>query len=106
MRLAVQQLVAGIPLPHRAPYAIERVPEEFAVGVGQLWGSLAVVNLLGPGGEPLGDVWCRQIDLAQARMDPDERVRIVGRRKSSHLLVVGPEREREGVAHVDAGLRA
>jgi hypothetical protein len=106
MRFAVQQLIAGIPPVNRVSYAIECAAEEFAVGMGKLWSLLWVVNLLGPSGDSIGEVWCRQIDLAQAGMDPHERIRIVGRRDISHLLVVGPERESEGVTHVDAGLGA
>ncbi len=89
MRFAVQQLIAGIPPVNRVSYAIECVAEEFAVGTGKLWSLLWVVNLLCPSGDSIGDVWCRQIDLAQAGMDPDECVRIVGRRDISHLLVGG-----------------
>jgi hypothetical protein len=91
---------------HRVSYAIECGAEEFAVGLGELWSLLSVVNLLCPSGDSLGDVWCWQIDLAQVSMDPDECACIVGRRDISHLLVIGPEREREGVTHVDVGLCA
>jgi hypothetical protein len=106
MRLAVQQLIAGIPLVHRVSYAIECGAEEFAVGTGKLWSLRWVVNLRCPSGHSIGDVRCRQIDLAQAGMDSEECVRIVSRRDSSHLLVVGPERESEALTHVNAGLRA
>ena len=64
MRFAVQQLIAGIPPVNRVSYAIECVAEEFAVGTGELWSLLSVFNLLCPSGNSIGDVWCRQIDLA------------------------------------------
>jgi hypothetical protein len=80
--------------------------EEFAVETGKLWSLHWVVNLLCPTGDSIGDVWRRQIDPAQAGMDSDECVRVVGRRDISHLLVVGPERESEGVTHVDSRPRA
>ena len=48
----------------------------------------------------------RQIDLAHAGMVPLECLRILGWRDVSrrHRLVVGPQRDREAVTHVDARL--
>ena len=59
MRFAVQQLIDGISLVNRVSYAIECVAEEFAVGTGEPWSLLWIVDLVCPGSDPLGDVGCR-----------------------------------------------
>ena len=56
--------------------------------------------------DSIREVRRRQIDLAHAGMLPLERLRILGWRDVSrrHRLVVGPQRDREAVTHVDARL--
>lgn len=79
MRLTVQQLLAGSPTANRRAHAPECVAEQFAVTIAKFWSQLTVANPLCPTGDSSGDVWCRQIDLAQAGVEPDECVRIVRR---------------------------
>jgi hypothetical protein len=80
MRLTVQQLLAGTPTANRGPQATECVAEEFPVGTEKRWSLVSVANLSLRTGDSIGEVRCPQIDLAQAGMEPDECVRIVGRR--------------------------
>lgn len=105
MRLAVQQLLAGPVDADRRAKSGQCAAEELPVGVGQLGGSLPVVDFSQCQGDSIGDMRCVQVDPAQGGMVPQERVRVVGRSDPrSHRFVVRPERDGEGVTHMDAGV--
>ena len=59
-------------------------------------------------GDSIREVRRSHVDLPHAGMQPLERLRILGWRDVSrrHRLVVGPQRDREAVTHVDARLHA
>jgi hypothetical protein len=76
MRLTVQQLLAGARTLDRSARAPECSTEQFAVTIAKSWSQLFVANILRPTGDSFGDVWCLQTDLAQAGMEPHERLRI------------------------------
>ena len=106
MRLAVQQLLGGAPLDDRAPQAPQRVAEKLPVRVSKLRCLGAVADQPLRFRDSIREVRRRQIDLAHAGMLPLERLRILGWRDvlRRHRLVVGPQRDREAVTHVDARL--
>ena len=56
--------------------------------------------------DSIREVRRRHIDLPHAGMQPLERLRVLGRRDLSrrYRLVVGPQRDREGVTRIDARL--
>ena len=102
----MQQLLGGAAVHDRPPQAPQRVAEQLPVGVGELRSLCAVAN------QPLSllDSICEvrrgQIDRSHPLMQPLERMRVLARRDLSrrHRLVVGPQRDREAVAHIDTRL--
>src|SRR5437868_10771667 len=80
MRLTVQQLITATAGPDRCPQATQCVAKEFPVGLQKLWALLSVGHYPEGLGDSVGEVWCPEIYLIQAGMEPGECVRIVGRR--------------------------
>ena len=106
MRLAVQQLLGCAPIDDCAPQVPQRVAEKLPVRVSKLRCLGAVADQPLRLRDSIREVRRSQIDLPHAGMQPLERLRILGWRDVSrrHRLVVGPQRDREAVTHVDARL--
>jgi hypothetical protein len=108
MRLAVKELLGGATVLDLPAHGSQRGTEELAVGIGELRSTASVRNERSRLRDSISEVRRRHVDLPHPGMKPLERVRVLGRRglSSRHRFVVGPERDREAVTHVDAWLHS
>ncbi len=80
MRLTVQELFAGGESADFGTQATQCVAEEFPVGARKPWGLLSVGDQPLCFGDSVGEMRCAHLDLAQAGMEPDKCLRVLGRR--------------------------
>jgi hypothetical protein len=108
VRLAVQQLLGGAAIADRAPQTSQRVAEQLPVSISQLRSEGAVGNQSLRLRDSIREVRRGHIDLPHAGMQPLERLRVLGWRDNArrYRLIVGPQRDREAVTHVDARLHS
>jgi len=108
MRLAVEELLRGATILDLPAQVSQRVPEELSVGIGELRSTALIRHERLRLRDSIGEVRRRHVNLPHSGMKPRERVCVLGRRglSSRRRLVVGPERDREAVTHVDAWLHA
>ncbi len=104
MGLAVQELLGRAAASDGPAGAPQRVEQELTPGHVELRCAITVRHETFRGLDPVRDVRCRHVDVAHSRMKSLERVCIVGRREpvGRACVVVGPERDGEAIASVDA----
>jgi hypothetical protein len=108
MGLAVEELLGGATILDLPAQVSQRVPEVLSVGIGELRTAASIRNDRFCLRDSISEVRRRHVDLPHPSVKPLERVRVLGRRglPSRHRLVVGPERDREAVTHVDTWLHS
>jgi hypothetical protein len=108
MWLAVKELLGGATILDLPAQVSQRVPEELSVGIGELRSTASIRNERLGLRHSIGEVRRRHVHLPHPGMKPRERVCVLGRRglSSRRRLVVGPERDREAVTHVDTWLHS
>ena len=106
VRLAVQELLRGAAVGDRSSQAAQRAAEKLPVRVGERRSLVAVRDELLSLCDSIREVGRRDIELPHARMQPLERLRVVGWRHLSrrHRWVVGPQSDDEAVTLVGARL--
>jgi hypothetical protein len=105
VRLAVEQLLGGVPLTDRPRQPSQRGAQKLAVSIPKIRGSGTAAD------EPLRlrdairEVGRNELDAPHAGVQPLERLRIFSWRDvTGHRLVVGPQRDDEPATYVDARL--
>jgi hypothetical protein len=108
MRLAVKELLGGATALDLPAHVSQCGAEKLAVDIGELRSAASILDerlcLL----DSISKVRRRHVDLPHPGMESLECVRVLGRRglTTRHRLVVGPERDREAVTHVDTRLHS
>ncbi len=106
MRLAVEQLLGGVPLTDRPRQRSQTVAQQLAVSIPKIRSSGAVVDQRLRRRDALREVGRNEIDLPHPSVQPLERLRILGWFDVTvgNRLVVRPQCDHEAVTHVDARL--
>src|SRR6201999_3782284 len=102
VRLAVQQLLGGVPFGDRLPQVPQRAAEQLPVRVGEVRGTFPVRGELLGLRYAVGEVRRRDIDRAQARVQPLQGAGVVCGRDfpGRSGFVVGTQRDHEAVMRV------
>lgn len=102
----MQQLATGTAFADHAAQAVECIGEELAVVAAEIWGLLPVGDTRLRSRDAVHEVRSGHIDAAQSAMEPEECLRIPGRRKvrRGSRLVVSPQCDDETILLVDAWL--
>jgi hypothetical protein len=106
VRLAVEQLLGGVPLTDRPRQLSQRVAQKLAVRIPKIRGLGAVADQRLRLRDAIREVGRNEIDLPHASVQPLKRLRILGWYDVTvgSRLVVGPQCDDEAVTHVDARL--
>jgi len=72
MRLTMQQLLIGAAVADRAAQARQRVAEQSASRVVEFWGACGGVDQQLRLSDSVGEMWCGNVDLTHAGMQPPE----------------------------------
>jgi hypothetical protein len=106
VRLAVEQLLGGVPLTDRPRQLSQRVAQKLPVRILKIRGLGAVGDQRLRLRDAIREVGRNEIDLPHPSVQPLKRLRILGCSdvRVGYRLVVGPQRDDEAVTHVDAWL--